>query len=78
MVDGRFYNDYSMEIYNLDTDTWSKGVDFSFSCTSCFRACTLKYEISDLAVINNNELKIVEAPKQNKHFSFLSRFKTEK
>ena len=78
VVDGRCYNDYSMEIYNLDTDTWSKGVDFPFSCTSGFRACALKYEISDLAVINNTEMEVVEAPKQNKSFSFFSRFKTEK
>ena len=78
IIDGSCYNDCSMEIYNLDADTWLEGVDFPLSCSPGFRACALKYELSDSVVMYNTEMEVVEAPKQNKPYSFFNIFQTEK
>ena len=71
VIDDGYYNNGSIEIYNLDNDTWSEGADFPFVCSSAFRACAFKHELNDLAVVNNAQMEAVEAPKQIKPFSGL-------
>ena len=83
VIDGNCNVDHSIEIYNLDTDTWSIGDGFPFSIEIGlgFKACAIEHELSDL--VNNTEVEVVEASKtnkakQNKSFSFFNIFQTEK
>ena len=66
VIDGSCNVDHSIEIYNLDTDTWSIGDGFPFSIEIGwgFKACAVEHELSDL--VNNTEIEVVEASKTNK------------
>ena len=69
VVGGRQYlmdNITSMEIYNLDNNTWSDGADFPESMLVS-SACAVKHKIT----INKQvKMKFVEAPSHKKPFSF--------
>ena len=60
----------SMEIYNLDNNTWSDGVEFS-KLILASSACAVKNKL-----IRNHkvQMEIVEAPNQKKTFSFFNLF----